>query len=109
MIIFTLFLCFGKKLLPLLFAYLVKQEQKNNREKREIGITDLRNEPEFARRTSNDQSIQELLGIGLGLLVVISAIVYGILFLRLWAYECLLNGSKSVSSFILNFLEIVFK
>ena len=47
----------------------------------------------------NDQGIEAMLGFGIVLIVVGVVIVYGLLFLRLWGYVSLLNGTNRVSLF----------
>ena len=65
----------------------------------------IRNVSEIARHTSDDQIIQIVHDFGVALLVLSAVVVYVILFLKLWSFVSLLNGTNKVSSFIFNTIE----
>ena len=53
-------------------------------------------------KPGDESKLERIIGMGTVLTVVIAVLIYGIFALRLWSYICLLNGTKTVSLFILN-------
>lgn len=60
-------------------------------------------------RTKREIENSDIIGFGAGFWWTMVAFSFGILFLRIWGYENLLNGTNKVSPLIINISEVFFK